>query len=83
MKTEAESARNYLMRFPMFLVILGLALFSSNIYGQSAATIGGTVTDPTGAVVPNAKVTLTNEANGFVRTTTTMPPGTTVLLLLR
>ena len=76
MKKEAESVRNYRMRFHILLAILGLALFSSNIYGQtSAATIAGTVTDPTGAVVPNAKVTLTNEANGFVRTTTTNGTG--------
>lgn len=63
------------MQLSILLVILGLAFFSSNIYGQAASTINGTVTDPTGAVVPNAKVTLTNEANGFVRSTTSNGTG--------
>jgi hypothetical protein len=37
--------------------------------------IGGTVTDLTGAVVPNASITVTNVANGFVFTTTSNSTG--------
>ena len=36
---------------------------------QGLGNIGGTVTDPTGAVVPNAKVTVTDMDNGFIRNT--------------
>ncbi|NYF78652.1 TonB-dependent receptor [Granulicella arctica] len=45
-------------------------------YGQvTTATLGGTVTDTTGAVVPNASVTLTNTASGDVRTSTSNGSG--------
>ena len=36
-----------------------------------SGTILGTVTDPTGAVISNAKVTLVNEGTGLTRTVTT------------
>ena len=38
---------------------------------QSTGEVLGTVTDPTGAVVPNAKVTLINTDTNDVKTTTT------------
>jgi hypothetical protein len=44
-----------------------LALFNSVAFGQGGATILGTVTDPTGAVIPGARITLTNTATGFIR----------------
>ena len=43
---------------------------------QASAGITGTVTDPTGAVVPNAKVTVTNEATSVAEHTTTSSAGT-------
>ncbi len=42
---------------------------------QSTATLQGTVTDQSGAVVPNAKITLTNEATNLQRTATTDAAG--------
>ena len=33
----------------------------------TTATLGGTVTDPSGAVIPNANVTLKNQASGDTR----------------
>ena len=67
---------NWLRRIPtMLLMILGLALLPNSAYGQSGATILGTVTDPTGAVIPNAKIALTNVNNGFIRTTTSNAAG--------
>ncbi len=54
--------------------LLLLALFSMALFlvpvvrAQENATITGTVTDSTGAVVPNVQVSLTNPATGQVRT---------------
>ena len=45
----------------MFLV-LALCLSGLQLLAQSAGTIEGTVTDTSGAVVPNATVTITNKA---------------------
>jgi hypothetical protein len=39
--------------------------------GGGAGTVQGTVTDPTGAVIPNATVKLMNPMSGFERTATT------------
>lgn len=48
-------------------VFVSLSLLS---YGQQlTGTLSGTTTDTTGAVVSNAKVTMTNQLNGDVRTT--------------
>ncbi len=43
----------------------------------------GTVTDPTGSVIPGAQVTLTNEATGITFTTTTTEAGTYVFEALQ
>ena len=65
--------------YPMWriclLLILGLVLLSTVAYGQETASIVGTVTDPTGAAVPSAKVTITNTDTGLVRPTTTNATG--------
>ncbi len=53
-----------------------VALLSSTAFGQSAAgRIIGRVADPSGAVLPSAKVTLTNQATGVSRDTTTTASG--------
>lgn len=63
------------------LLVLGLPAF-----GQVTASIQGTVTDPSGAAVAGAQVTVSNPARGIARTTQTnnsgdyevpaLPPGT-------
>ena len=66
---------SFLMRRAAILVCLFL-LVQNFAYGQGAtATIFGTVTDPSGAVVPGAQVTVTNSATGAVRTTETSDLG--------
>lgn len=44
-----------------------LAIFTTSAFAQEA-TILGTVTDPTGAAVPNASITITNNDTGVTRT---------------
>jgi hypothetical protein len=39
------------------------------------ASLNGTITDPSGGSVPNARVTATNEATGLTRTTKTSAEG--------
>ena len=54
-----------------FLVFCGQTLLAQGVF----ATLDGVVTDPTGAVVPNVKITLTDAASGAVRDTTTDAAG--------
>jgi hypothetical protein len=59
------------------LFITCLALFVPRLaQGQASAGITGTVTDPSGAVVSNAKVTVTNEDTSAASHTVTSSAGT-------
>ncbi len=79
-----KANRNHLrLKFPLFttLVLLVLAAvfvaWVQPIYAQVSgyATINGTVTDPTGAVVSDANVTITNTNTGAKRDTVTGTSG--------
>jgi outer membrane receptor protein involved in Fe transport len=57
------------------MLVLGV-LASTPVYAQVAgATLSGTVTDASGAAVPNAKVSIKNSATGVVRDITTDSAG--------
>ncbi len=67
--------------------LLCALLFSTLVFGQAfTGTITGTVTDPNGAAIPGAAVSIKNEATGDLRRTTSngeglyifsqIPPGT-------
>jgi hypothetical protein len=56
-------------RYLVFFVALCWFIFSSSASAQSTATLQGTITDPQGAIVPNAKVTVSSRAIGVERTT--------------
>ncbi len=52
-----------------------LLLLAGSVAAQSTGRIGGTVTDPTGAVIPLAAVVCTNEATGWQRSIETNQDG--------
>jgi hypothetical protein len=56
-------------------VILTVAALSASAQSGNAGAVRGTVTDPSGAVVPNAAVHLTNANSGLDRTATTDATG--------
>src|SRR6202161_3362094 len=60
------------------------ALFVPVLMAQSSGTsgLGGTVTDPSGAAIPNVTVTLTSNTTGQVRNTTTGTDGSYKFSLL-
>ena len=67
--------RNTLTRF--LLVFTVLALLTGTVWAQGGSgELTGLVTDPSGAVVANAPLTLTNTATGEKRTSATTPSGT-------
>jgi hypothetical protein len=57
------------------LLILFFAVFGAQAQSGNAGAVRGTVTDPTGAVIPNATVHLTNEVSGLDRSVTTDATG--------
>ena len=65
--------------FVAFLLLVSALSVAPCLAQQVSATLFGTVTDPAGAVIPDAKVTATNPANGRAITTTTQNDGTYVI----
>src|SRR6476660_1541268 len=65
------------MRICRFLSLVALVTsLSALLWAQTASTsLRGTVTDPNGALVPNATVTLSNPATGYSRTAKTNGEG--------
>ncbi|HNY41380.1 MAG TPA: carboxypeptidase-like regulatory domain-containing protein, partial [Bryobacteraceae bacterium] len=60
----------------LLTLLFALALASASLYAQEArGSIQGRVTDPTGAIVPNAAVTVTNTATNSVRRLVTNDTG--------
>jgi Carboxypeptidase regulatory-like domain len=61
-------------KFLLFGAVLCLC-FTLSLHAQNTTSLGGRVTDKTGAVIPGASVTLTLAATGAVRTNTTNSSG--------
>src|SRR5579863_5018488 len=58
------------------VVILALTIAAGPVYAQvSGATLSGTITDPSGAAIAGAKVSIANKATGVVRDVTTDAAG--------
>ena len=60
---------------PVQLIALFFCFGCATVFGQSSATLQGTVSDPKGAVMPKAKVLVHNQATGLERTTETDSEG--------
>ncbi len=69
------ASRNRWIAFGVLITCL-LLLAPQQVSGQASAGITGTITDPSGAVVPDAKVTVKNDATSVSSTTTTSSAGT-------
>ena len=63
------------MRFAAFALTLGALLAFPLCAQESTARLLGTVTDPTGAVIPSANVVARNVATGLDRKTSTNESG--------
>jgi Carboxypeptidase regulatory-like domain len=64
------------LRAMLFCLLLALTFATPALFAQSTtATLQGTVTDQTGAVVPNATVTATNQGTNVTRTAKTGSTG--------
>jgi hypothetical protein len=57
------------------LIAFACAALSASAQSGNAGAVRGTVTDPSGAVIPKATVQLTDKVSGFDRTTTTDATG--------
>src|SRR5580704_2763567 len=66
-----------LIKFALLSCILGLCLVISLPTGAQVAggTLSGTITDPSGAAVPNVQVVIKNSATGIARHLTTNSEG--------
>jgi Carboxypeptidase regulatory-like domain/TonB-dependent Receptor Plug Domain len=68
----------------VFALLVVLTLSATRVAAQTSTTgdLTGTVTDPSGSVVPSAKVTLKDESKGATQETTTSREGTYRFYLL-
>jgi hypothetical protein len=66
-------------RFLPGAVCVLAVLIVPNAWGQATTSVRGTITDPSGAAIPNATVLLANTGTNLVRTTTSDAQGNYVL----
>src|SRR5580693_9162153 len=72
-KNIVFALKPFRLRF-LFVLLVALIGFSASTFAQQA-TIVGTVTDPSGAVVPNVAINITNIDTGLTRTFRTNDAG--------
>jgi hypothetical protein len=66
-RCAVTSSTRYLLR-SVLLLLVGCVLLSSAIAQSTYGSIQGDITDPTGAVIPGASVTVTENSTGETRT---------------
>jgi outer membrane receptor protein involved in Fe transport len=67
---------SHVRRCALFALLIAIFAAITASAQLSTATLSGTVADPIGAVVPNAKITLTQTETNFVRNAVTKSDGT-------
>jgi hypothetical protein len=70
--------RTYARSIAVFLCLVATSILSQSLFGQTAGNAGtliGTVTDPSGAVVPGASVSVSNLVSAYARTVVTDKTG--------
>src|ERR1700758_5021144 len=67
-----SSRKGLLMRRNFYWILAVCLALSTQLFsqGKTSGTISGTVTDPSGALISNAQITITNTATGDTRTVT-------------
>jgi len=78
-----QAVKKFFTLFTMFSMLLTIGLAPAWAQNIVSGEIDGLVSDPSGAVLPNATVTLKSVASGETQTTTTGPSGTYRFPLLR
>ena len=73
---------NFIFSNPRQLAMVACLATGGAFAQTTTARLTGTVTDPSGSTVPNAIVTITNEATGQVRTVTTNGSGLFIVVSL-
>src|ERR1051326_432551 len=66
--------RDHCLAYPCRILVILLTCLLS-VYAQSTTSLRGLITDPTGAIIPGAVVSLTNEGTGFKRQALTSENG--------
>ncbi len=83
---ESQRGTTMIRRYNVTRLLASFVLslsFSGLIFAQGFGTIVGTVTDSTGAVIPSAKVRVTDDATSISRETNTNDQGYYVVPALR
>ena len=68
--------RTHFLRSGLFALLIAVLTAVGASAQLSTASLSGTITDPSGAVVPNAKITLTQTDTNFIRVSTSKADGT-------
>jgi hypothetical protein len=63
------SSKNSMKRAILAIVLLPLLLLSTQAFGQSSSSIGGSITDTSQAVLPGSSITVTNTQTGIASKT--------------
>src|SRR5262245_46634791 len=71
------------MKRYLVLTVIAIMMFVVLAHAQGLGTISGTVTDPSGAVLPSANVTVTEVGTGLSRSAVTDANGGYVIPSLR